>query len=160
MKRLSAIFLIAMLLMSPVISAQHKIIPAPRSYEANEGELVIEDGLEILLLSENENINQQVTLFGAQMKESGVGMSVVATENPDAKTLKIGLNESRLDTLGTEGYQLLVDETGMTLMANTPAGTFNGLQTIKQLLPVKRTISEEGDALPLHIAAWLERPDA
>ena len=142
-----------MLFMSPVIRAQHKIIPAPRSYEAAEGELIIEDGLEILLLSENDNINQQVTLFGAQMKESGVGMSIVATENPGAKTLKIGLNESVLDTLGTEGYQLLVDESGMTLMANTPAGTFNGLQTIKQLLPVKRAISEEGEVLPLHIAA-------
>ena len=36
-------------------------------------------------------------------------------------------------------------------MANTTSGTFNGLQTIKQLLPVKREVSEEGDMLPIQI---------
>ena len=153
MKRITPILLFLMLLTFTVVEAQHQIIPAPRSYEATDGELVIEDGLEIFLLSENDKIKQQVTLFGTQMKGSGVGMTVVSAENPAAKTLKIGLNESAVDTLGTEGYQLLVDESGMTLMANTPAGTFNGLQTIKQLLPVKRTVSEEGDALPVHISA-------
>ena len=153
MKRITPILLFLMLLTFTVVEAQHQIIPAPRSYEATDGELVIEDGLEIFLLSENDKIKQQVTLFGTQMKGSGVGMTVVSAENPAAKTLKIGLNESAVDTLGTEGYQLLVDESGMTLMANTPAGTFNGLQTIKQLLPVKRAVSEEGDALPVHISA-------
>jgi hexosaminidase len=37
--------------------------------------------------------------------------------------------------LGSEGYELAVTTTGLTLTAARPAGVFHGLQTIRQLLP-------------------------
>lgn len=36
---------------------------------------------------------------------------------------------------GTEGYQLDVARSGVTIRANTPAGLFAGVQTLRQLLP-------------------------
>ncbi|MCA0933673.1 family 20 glycosylhydrolase [Lutimonas saemankumensis] len=149
MKKIAAIYLMTLFLMSGAIYAQHSIIPVPRSYELTEGELVIDNGLEIILMTENESLKEQVTLFASQMKNSGIEFSVGQSEA--GKTLKIGLNDTVLDTLGTEGYQLVVEDTGMLLTANTVAGTFNGLQTIKQLLPVKRETSKEGDLLPITI---------
>ncbi|WKK65317.1 beta-N-acetylhexosaminidase [Lutimonas zeaxanthinifaciens] len=149
MKKTATIFLMTLFLLSGAIQAQHNIIPVPRSYEATEGELLIEKGLEIILLTENESLKEQVALFGTQMKDSGIEFTVGQGEV--GKTLKIALNETALDTLGTEGYQLVVEDTGMLLTANTTAGTFNGLQTIKQLLPVKREASKEGELLPISI---------
>ena len=149
MKKTATIFLMILFLLSGEIYAQHNIIPVPRSYEAAEGELLIERGLEIILLTENESLKEQVALFATQMKDSGIEFKVGQGEA--GKTLKIGLNETALDTLGTEGYQLVVEDTGMLLTANTTAGTFNGLQTIKQLLPVKREASKEGELLPISI---------
>ncbi|MCP4884736.1 MAG: hypothetical protein GY908_13205, partial [Flavobacteriales bacterium] len=51
MKKLSKTILIMLLFMSVMVSAQNQIIPAPRSYEATQGELVIEGSLDIILMS-------------------------------------------------------------------------------------------------------------
>ncbi|MCD8538991.1 MAG: beta-N-acetylhexosaminidase, partial [Leadbetterella sp.] len=39
------------------------------------------------------------------------------------------------EKLGKEGYVLDVKESGISLTANTPAGIFNGIQSLRQLLP-------------------------
>ena len=38
-------------------------------------------------------------------------------------------------TLGSEGYTLVVSATGVTIEANEPAGLFDAIQTLRQLLP-------------------------
>ena len=150
--KINTLFLLLLTLFNFALAeAQHQIIPTPRSYEVSEGELNIDKGLDIMLLTDNDILKEQIALFGTQMKDSGIEFNVVSSENEAGKTLKIGINESALDTLGTEGYHLIVHEGGMSLMANTTSGTFNGLQTIKQLLPVKREVSGEGDMLPIQI---------
>jgi hexosaminidase len=47
-------------------------------------------------------------------------------------SLLLGAGDARL---GTEGYRLRVDRTGVTIRANQPAGLFAGTQTLRQLLP-------------------------
>src|SRR3954470_6742138 len=46
-------------------------------------------------------------------------------------SLLLGAGAARL---GTEGYRLHVDRTGVTIRANQPAGLFAGTQTLRQLL--------------------------
>lgn len=137
------------------VQAQHNIIPEPQSYQASEGELVIEDGLELNLLSPDEKLKNQLAVFIEQMKGTGISITQNSGDGSTVKSLKVGLNEIAEDTLGEEGYHLLVEPEGITLMANTTAGTFNGLQTLKQLMPVKRDVSEEGEPLPVHIQACI-----
>ena len=37
--------------------------------------------------------------------------------------------------LGDEGYTIATDARAVTIRANTPAGLFHGVQTLRQLLP-------------------------
>jgi hexosaminidase len=51
-------------------------------------------------------------------------------------------------TVGAEGYQLDVTAAGITLRANQPTGLFNGVQTLRQLLPVT------ADATTVQTGPW------
>lgn len=155
MKRITPILLFLMLLTFTVVEAQHQLIPAPRSYEVSDGELMINQGLELQQLSENEELKKQLDLFTSEFKKMGIDLGSVSGDSTGVKTLKIGLNETAEDTLGVEGYHLVIEPEGILLMANSTAGTFNGLQTLKQMFPAKREVTEEGDLLPVKIQSCI-----
>lgn len=151
MKKITFILLLLTLLTSSLTEAQHQIIPAPRSYEVSDGELMIDGALELQLLTENEELKKQLDLIAAEFKKIGVDLGASTIDSSGLKTLKIGINEVAEDTLGVEGYNLVIESDGILLLANSTAGTFNGLQTLKQLFPVKREVSSEGEPLPIKI---------
>jgi len=155
MKRFLSLLIITMLISSQFAWSQHQIIPAPVSYTASEGSLIIDQNMGLILLTENDDLNRQVEFLKSDLKEIGVNFSQVRGDSSTLQTLKIGLYETKLDTLGDEGYQLVVEEGGILLMANTKAGTFNGIQTLKQLFPTKRITSDEGELLPIEIKACI-----
>lgn len=155
MNKITSIFLFLMLLTVSLAEAQHQIIPAPRSYEVSDGELLINEGLELQLLSESEELVKQLELFGSEFKKMGIDIGLRSIDSSSVKTLKIGINETAEDTLGVEGYNLIIEPDGILLMANSTAGTFNGLQTLKQMFPVKREISSEGEILPVKIKSCI-----
>jgi hexosaminidase len=45
--------------------------------------------------------------------------------------------DPKLSSLGAEGYQLKVSARGLSIRAQTPAGIFYGIQTLRQLLPAQ-----------------------
>jgi len=151
MKKITLILMFLTLLTTSLAEAQHQIIPAPRSYEVSDGELIINGGLELQLLSESEELKKQLDLIAAEFKKIGIDLGASAIDSSEVKTLKIGLNETPEDTLGVEGYNLIIEPDGILLLANSTAGTFNGIQTLKQLLPVKREVSADGQQLPVSI---------
>lgn len=48
--------------------------------------------------------------------------------------IKVVFEKSKLDTLGEEGYQLIAKNNKISILSNTKAGTFYGIQTLIQLL--------------------------
>ena len=52
---------------------------------------------------------------------------------PNDKGVKIVFEKSKLDTLGEEGYQLIAKDNKISILSNTKAGTFYGIQTLIQL---------------------------
>jgi len=151
MKRFFTFLIVAMLISSQFAWSQHQIIPAPVSYTASEGSLIIDQNMSLVLLTESDDLNKQVEFLKSDLQKINVDLSKVQGDSATVKSLKIGLHETMVDTLGNEGYQLIVEEGGILLMANTKAGTFNGIQTLKQLFPLKRIVSEEGEVMPIEI---------
>ena len=47
--------------------------------------------------------------------------------------IKVVFEKSKLDTLGEEGYQLIAKDNMISILSNTKAGTFYGIQTLIQL---------------------------
>lgn len=64
-----------------------------------------------------------------------------AGSEPKAKgyPVKLGVNATQVDALGEEGYTLSVSKKGISILANTEAGLFYGIQTLIQLTPVTGT---------------------
>ena len=52
---------------------------------------------------------------------------------PNDKGVKVIFEKSNLDTLGDEGYQLIAKNNKISILSNTKAGTFYGIQTLIQL---------------------------
>ena len=68
--------------------------------------------------------------------EEGPGHGDSGREAYDSVGVDIRLTAEGADeSLGQEGYDLLVSEDGVTVRGVTPAGVFYGVQTLRQLLP-------------------------
>ncbi len=155
MKNILTVITILILCFPVLLTGQHHIIPTPVSYESAEGELILDEHFNIGLLTENDVLKKHAEVFRSDLEDIGFNSGIHASDSASAKELKIGLNETPVEALGSEGYQLLVEQEGMVLMANEEAGIFNGLQTIRQLLPVKRGVNSEGKKDPVKIATCI-----
>ena len=151
MKIIVKLLTILFLFLSQISLAQHSIIPEPVSYESAGGALIINKTLNVNLLSPNDTVSKQLEVFKEYFSLLDIVFSAQTVDSTSTNGLTIGLNEVPDEELGIEGYQLLVEEGGMVLMANASAGVFNGLQTIKQLFPAKRVLSAEGEPEPISI---------
>ncbi|RZU10610.1 hexosaminidase [Kribbella rubisoli] len=70
--------------------------------------------------------------FAAQLRRS-TGYALPVQEGTGTITLSTNGPES----LGTEGYELRADASGVTVTASTAEGLFRGVTTLRQLLPAK-----------------------
>ncbi|HEX7107245.1 MAG TPA: beta-N-acetylhexosaminidase [Acidothermaceae bacterium] len=61
-----------------------------------------------------------------------VSTADAASSPSDSIVLAIGADD---ETLGAEGYDLTIARSGVLISANTAAGLFHGVQTLRQLLP-------------------------
>jgi hexosaminidase len=118
--------------------AAHTIIPVPRSVQLLPGERFrIEPGTIVVI---DADAPVEVERIGRLLTET---LGITARRDPR----RLGAGESapqgsvhlRLtppsDSLGTEGYTLVVGTSRVTLTAPTPVGLYYGLQTIRQLMP-------------------------
>ncbi len=121
-------------------SQQVAIIPQPAKLQIDIGEFILDsdcflqfDGNNQEMLRIAEFLNDFLKKrYDFQLKNNGKG-----------KPVQFKL--ANLPTLGDEGYKLKVDKNRIEISANTPAGIFYGLQTLKQLMP----LSAKGDKLAI-----------
>ncbi len=59
----------------------------------------------------------------------------IKTQQANAAPIQLNLNKPAVILIGNEGYTLESSIKGIIISANTPAGLFNGMQTLLQLLP-------------------------
>jgi hexosaminidase len=117
--------------------AQNHLIPAPVSFEATNSFFMVDNQVSF----DNRSSDKQVVIYAANfitfMANGGLKLNQKKVDKPDRsnKSIMIDLHKTPMPELGNEGYTLDVTESGVVLMANQASGVFNGLQTLRQLLP-------------------------
>jgi hexosaminidase len=117
--------------------AQNNIIPAPVSYEYTEGMFMLDNQVSIDVRTTDQMVLNHAKVFQSFLAASGSNVELKAVTAPDRanKVIILSLNKTTVSELGQEGYNLEVKETSIELSANAAPGIFNGLQTLRQLLP-------------------------
>ena len=112
---------------------QHAIIPTPVSFTATNNTFILDNGVSLYLGSNNAQVIKYAEQFKQFLSKSGINVAIQNSNN-NGKTIQISLNKDINSNLGNEGYTLEVDQNNIKLVANEPAGIFNGLQTLKQMM--------------------------
>jgi hexosaminidase len=113
------------------------IIPLPSSvFSSDEKTFTLKaDTLISVEPRTTEMINIGKSLAEKLNTSTGYGIQVATAAGTLAKgSIHLGISDSE-SALGEEGYLLTISEDLVSLTANTPAGIFRGIQTIRQLLP-------------------------
>ena len=75
------------------------------------------------------------------LSESDINVAI-QNSNKKGKRIQLTLLKKNNAELGNEGYTLEVNKNEIKITANEPAGIFNALQTLKQMIPLKTVNSE------------------
>ena len=108
------------------------IIPMPANVSEKEDSFLLDK--QTVIVATNESDKKTAGLFNAWLKElTGYELAVKDQGNENAILLQTGS-----DTTNTEGYTLSVNHNNITINGNSGSGTFYGIQTLIQLLPVQK----------------------
>jgi len=123
------------------------VIPQPVRLAPGTGSFAITAATKIYVGPKNDELRRIGQSLSQEIgRATGVQPPVVQAAPGKQRTGTIYLKLSApADTLGPEGYTLSVQPAQVLLAANQPQGLFLGTQTIRQLLPAKRTA---GASLP------------
>lgn len=119
------------------------VIPQPVSVEERAGTYRIDPQTTIIYEKGNIDLRAICEKLSDQIEElTGFHLDVMEGNRSNAKgNIYLGLDK-KLDTLGDEGYRLVVDENGIEASAQREAGVFYAAQTIYQLVPTNRSDEE------------------
>ena len=122
--------------MAPADLSGLSIIPKPVSVIPSNGTFSLTQKCTIFVTGESADI-MQVGKFLADKLNPSTGFAIAVKPFNAVKSAgNIYISLSSADAeLGEEGYQLTISSDAINLIANKPAGLFNGIQTIRQLLP-------------------------
>ncbi|HNP21119.1 MAG TPA: beta-N-acetylhexosaminidase [Panacibacter sp.] len=116
-------------------STMHNLIPKPVSANETNEVFTLSDSTAIYVQSDSPADLQVAQWFADKIKPAtGFALKVSASKEAP-KAGGIYLIYGTDSTLGDEGYELNISKDMVRITANTPAGWFYALQTIRQLLP-------------------------
>src|SRR5262249_13642146 len=112
------------------------IVPTPVTIQAGSGEFIVSPATAIVVPANNE----QVAKIGRYLSAfigiaAGPEPPAAVTEGSSSPASAIRLTVGHAAAAGDEGYELTVASDRVVISANTPAGLFYGVQTLRQLLP-------------------------
>ncbi len=116
--------------------AERSIIPLPSSITPEEGAFRLKKRTVIAVDEGNEQL-KAVGDYLAGLFNPATGYELRVKEvkpSSEGGDIRLTLSNDAPD-LGKEGYELKVSRRHMVIRANTPAGVFYGIQTLRQLLP-------------------------
>ena len=135
-------FQITVLALPPSELSGSGIIPKPVSIIETDGTFALTEKSNIFISGESAELMQIGKYLSQKLQPStGFGLAVKTFESKPASGDFILALSSDDTQLGNEGYQITITPKAVNLIANKPAGLFNGIQTIRQLFPAKIEMS-------------------
>lgn len=125
------------------------LIPRPVSITATGNFFNLKSGTDICISMETPELKQLANYLAGRIKQSTGFNTVIRTSEkaPGSGNIYLVLNSNPSDSKTTdESYVLVITKKLVSLTANSPAGLFRGIQTVRQLLPAKieMTSKQEG----------------
>ena len=132
---------------------KENLIPKPSSVTATGSSFRLEDDTRIYVQKGNKDVRMVGELLAGYFRPStGYELKVEEADKPeDDDAINLFLDDTK-NSLGDEGYEMVIDEEFITLTAFKPAGLFRGIQTLRQLLPA-RIESKEIEQGPWEVAS-------
>jgi len=120
-----------------VAGIEINIIPKPLHIQQGSGIFEINSATGIIIKNDNKEIVNIAEYFIKTFKDaSGIELAVSNEDSGTGSSNSIVFNLiTTTDTLGEEGYNLKINESGINILAQSPAGLFYAVQTIRQMLP-------------------------
>ncbi|QQE12160.1 beta-N-acetylhexosaminidase [Planctomycetota bacterium] len=108
------------------------IIPQPLKIERGQG--TFDFTSQTFILPETPDTVELAKLLAKYIEPAAGFEPMIANHKRESSTIILSTREKNPD-LGDEGYILSVTEDHIEIHANTPAGVFYGIQTLRQLMP-------------------------
>ncbi len=119
---------------TPTDLTKTPFIPRPVSVTATGNAFAISGSSKIYV---QEGLQQTGKYLAEALNEiSDFTLEVEATVKPPKNGIYLALSTENTE-LGAEGYELNIEKEMITILATSPAGCFNGIQTLLQTLPVR-----------------------
>lgn len=109
------------------------LIPKPVSITPSQGGFQFNDKTAVYIDKSSSGL-ETVAGYLAQKLFPATGYKLEVAAEQGNNQVALALTSNSAD-LGEEGYDLEIKPTGIKISANKPAGIFNGIQTLVQLLP-------------------------
>ena len=112
------------------------LIPKPVTANLSGSTFELTDQTKIVVESSDEVV--AVAKFLADKLNHGTGFNIPVIQENDNSSGNIILTAGSSNSqLGEEGYELTITQDAVNIAANSPAGVFYGVQTLRQLLPAE-----------------------
>lgn len=134
MQKLFSFALLLFISFSVFSQSKISVIPRPVSVVENSGEYVLPKSISVSA-PVNAALRSTVDILRKKLSVA-TGYQTVSSTTGNA-AVNLILNKTADKALGDEGYKLSVNNAGVKIVANKPAGIFNGAQTLLQLLPAE-----------------------
>jgi len=105
------------------------VVPLPRQITRSPGSFMLPSA--VTIGADAGAARDVATLLAAQLRQ--LGLAAVARDMDPRASIRLTL-DARAAGLGSEGYRLTVDDSGVAVIAGTGAGLFYGAQTLEQIL--------------------------
>lgn len=121
----------------PTDLAAESLIPKPVSVLATKKSFSLSKGTPIFIEGDSKELMTVANYLSTHLSLTTGFTNSVATTNGEPEDGAIYLVVTgKDDSLGSEGYELIITEDGVTLKANQPEGIFRGAQTLLQIVPI------------------------
>ena len=123
-----------MLIISSLISLQAQdIIPKPRNYNANGDVFQLTSDVNIIY---SDELKAMAEFLGESLSPATGWYFTIEKSKPAANN-SISILIDNSENIEKEGYQISVTKNLVEIIGADPAGIFNGIQTMLQMLPVE-----------------------